>query len=137
MVTLKQLQNRTLGIIGFGASFGLSIAAHAAAPTVTTGGLGEQVTTMSGEAMATGGTVFGMGCYLAAAVCFLLGGWAWWASRQPQNRENGYIPRAIAGFVMCGLFVAGASWVNRSAITAGGATGTNINGQTNGMVTFQ
>ncbi len=137
MSTLKQLQNRTLGVIGFGASLGLSMAAHAAAPAVTTGGLGEQVTTMSGEAMATGGTVFGMGCYLAAALCFALGAWAFWASRQPQNRESGYMARGIAGFVLCGLFVAGASWINRSALSSGGAAGTNINGTTNGMVTFQ
>lgn len=137
MATLKQLQNRTLGIIGFGASLGLSIAAHAAAPTVTTGGLGEQVTTMSGEAMSTGGTLFGMGCYLAAALCFILGAWALWASRQPQNRESGYMARGIAGFILCGLFVAGGTWIVKSAATAGGATGTNINGTNNGMVTFQ
>ncbi len=59
MTTLKQLQQRTLGALAFTSAMALSLApAFAAAPTVTTGGTGEQINTMAAEAMNTGGTIF-------------------------------------------------------------------------------
>ena len=139
MTTLKQLQQRTLGALAFAAEMALSAipALAQGAPTVTTGGVGEQVNKMAAEGMNTGGTLFGMGCYLAAALCFAAGVWALWASRQPQNRESGYVMRGIAGLVLCGLFVTGGSWINRGALTAGGTAGQTIDGSTSSMVTFK
>lgn len=137
MNTLKQLQNRALGVLAFTSALALSLApAFAAAPTVATGGTGEQINTMAGEAMNTGGTIFGVGCYLAAALCFVGGVWAIWASRQPQNRESGYVPRGVAGLVLCGLFVTGGTWINRASVTAG-AGATTIDGSSSSMVTFR
>ena len=136
MTTLKQLQHRTLGALAFTSALALSFApALAAGPTVTSGGTGEQVNKMAAEAMNTGGTIFGMGCYLAAALCFIAGVWAIWASRQPQNRESGYVARGVAGLVLCGLFVTGGAWINRASATAGAGT-TTIDGSSSSMVTF-
>ena len=139
MTTLKQLQQRTLGALAFASAMTLSImpALAQGAPAVTPGGIGEQFNKMSGEGMNTGGTLFGAGCYLAAALCFAAGVWALWASRQPQNRESGYVARGVAGLVLCGLFVTGGSWINRGALTAGGAAGKIIDGSTSSMVTFK
>src|SRR5271165_6848178 len=75
--------------------------AQAASPA---GGIGAQANLMSSEALNAGSTAFGMGCYLAAAICFGFGVWALWQSRQPQNRETGYVGRGIAGLILCGLF---------------------------------
>lgn len=135
MTTLKQLQHRTLGALAFTTALALSLAPALAAPTVTSGGTGEQVNKMAAEAMNTGGTIFGMGCYLAAALCFIAGVWAIWASRQPQNRESGYVARGVAGLVLCGLFVTGGAWINRASATAGAGT-TTIDGTSSSMVTF-
>ncbi len=136
MTTLKQLQQRTLGALAFTSAMALSLApAFAAGPTVTPGGTGQQINTMAGEAMNTGGTIFGAGCYLAAALCFIMGVWAIWASRQPQNRESGYVARGVAGLVLCGLFVTGGAWIDRASKTAGAGT-TTIDGSSSSMVTF-
>lgn len=135
MTTLDQLKQRTLGALAFASAIALSLAPAFAAPAVTSGGTGEQVNKMAAEAMNTGGTIFGMGCYLAAAVCFAAGVWAIWASRQPQNRESGYVARGIAGLVLCGLFVTGGAWINRASVTAGAGT-TTIDGSNSSMVTF-
>ncbi len=136
MTTLRQLQQRTLGALAVTSAMALSLApAFAAAPTVTTGGTGEQINTMAAEAMNTGGTIFGAGCYLAAALCFIMGVWAIWASRQPQNRESGYVARGVAGLVLCGLFVTGGAWIDRASKSAGAGT-TTIDGSSSSMVTF-
>ena len=135
MTTLNQLKHHTLGALAFASATALSLAPAFAAPTVTSGGTGEQVNKMAAEAMNTGGTIFGMGCYLAAALCFAAGVWAIWASRQPQNRESGFVARGIAGLVLCGLFVTGGAWINRASVTAGAGT-TTIDGSSSSMVTF-
>ena len=84
-VTRKALPTFALGL-----GSALVFAGHALAQaTSPTGGLGAQMNTMSSEAINSGGEAFGMGCYLAAAICFGVGVWALWQSRQPQNRENG------------------------------------------------
>ena len=86
-------------------SVSFAFAGHAfAQATSPTGGLGAQINTMSSEAINSGSEAFGMGCYLAAAICFGLGVWALWQSRQPQNRESGHVGRGLAGLVLCGLF---------------------------------
>jgi drug/metabolite transporter superfamily protein YnfA len=61
---------------------------------------------------------------MAAAICFLFGGWALWQSRQPQNRETGHVGKAIAGLALCGLFATMGVWVNKAAITASGGNAT-------------
>jgi len=76
------------------------------------------------EAINSGGTAFGMACYLAAAACFGLGVWALWQSRQPQNRETGYVGRGLAGLVLCGLFATAGVWINKASITASGGNAT-------------
>ena len=114
----------------------LGFASHAFADAATspTGGLGSQLNTMSSEALNAGSTGFGVICYLAAAACFGLGVWALWQSRQPQNRETGYIGRGVAGLVLCGLFATAGVWINKAAVSASGANAT-INDSTS-MVQF-
>jgi hypothetical protein len=95
--------------------------ADAASPS---GGLGAQINTMSSEAINSGGEAFGMACYLAAAICFGLGVWALWQSRQPQNRESGHVGRGLAGLVLCGLFATAGVWINKASVTASGGNAT-------------
>jgi hypothetical protein len=102
--------------------------------TSPTGGLGAQMNTMSSEAINSGGTAFGMACYLAAALCFGFGVWSLWQSRQPQNREGGMVGRGLAGLVLCGLFATAGVWINKASITASGG-GATVN-NTPGMVQF-
>ncbi len=80
--------------VPFGLTALLGLAGHAMAQaTSPTGGLGAQINTMSSEGLNAGSELFGVGCYLAAALCFGFGVWALWQSRQPQNRETGYVGR--------------------------------------------
>lgn len=117
-------------------ALGLGHAGHALAQAATSpaGSIGAQLNTMSSEFTNSGGTAFGMVCYLAAALCFTFGVWALWQSRQPQNRETGHIARGLVGLILCGLFVAAPSWVNKAAISTSGGAAT-ITG-TPGMVQF-
>ena len=110
---------------------GHALAQAAAAPA---GGIGAQMNLISGEATNAGGTAFSMACYLAATICFFFGVWAAWQSRQPQNRETGYVGRAAAGLLLCGLFASAGVWIGKASITASGGAAT-ITG-TPGMVTF-
>ena len=80
------------------------------------------------------GVAAGVGCYIAAALCFGFGVWALWQARQPQNRETGHVGRGLAGLVLCGLFATAGVWINKAAITASGA-GATIN-DTPAMVQF-
>jgi hypothetical protein len=105
------------GVLGFA---GQALAQAASPP----GGIGAQMNLMSGEAVNAGGTAFSMGCYIAAAVCFFFGVWAAWQSRQPQHRETGYVGRAFAGLVLCGLFASAGVWINKASITASGGAAT-------------
>jgi hypothetical protein len=115
------------GVLGFAGQ----ALAQAASPA---GGIGAQMNLMSGEAVNAGGTAFSMGCYIAAAVCFFFGVWAAWQSRQPQNRETGYVGRALAGLVLCGLFASSGVWINKASVsTTGGAATVTDNPQ---MVQF-
>lgn len=102
--------------------------------TSPAGGLGAQINTMSSEAINSGGTAFGMACYLAAALCFGFGVWSLWQSRQPQNREGGMVGRGLAGLVLCGLFATAGVWINKAAITGSGGAATVNN--TPAMVQF-
>ena len=115
-------RGKALSALSLGTGLALAAVGHALAQGATspTGGLGAQLNTMSGEAINSGGTAFGMACYLAAAICFGLGVWALWQSRQPQNRETGYVGRGIAGLVLCGLFATAGIWINKASVTASG-----------------
>jgi hypothetical protein len=130
-----QMRGRLLagaaGVLAAGFGFAGQALAQAASPT---GGLGDQIKIMSSEGLNAGSTVFGAVCYLAAAVCFFFGVWAAWQSRQPQNRETGFVGRAMAGLALCGLFATDGVWINKAAITATGAAATIST--TPGMVTF-
>ena len=88
------------------------------------GSLGAQMNTMSSEAIDSGGTALGMACYILAMLCFVGGAWAFWQSRQPQNRESGYIDKGEAGLVLCGLLVMMPQWINKAAHTVAGADAT-------------
>ncbi len=128
-------RGKLLAAVAGGLALGFGYAGQALAQaTSPAGGLGAQVNTMSSESINAGGNAFTMACYLAAAVCFFFGVWAAWQSRQPQNRETGYVGRALAGLALCGLFATAGVWVNKAAISASGANAT-ITG-TPGMVTF-
>ena len=116
------------GVLGFA---GTALAAAASSPT---GGIGEQLNLMSSEATNAGSLAFAMACYLAAAMCFFFGVWAAWQSRQPQNRETGYVGRALAGLVLCGLFGTAGVWINKASVSASGGSAT-IN-DTPAMVQF-
>jgi hypothetical protein len=118
-------RGRALAISAAGVSGVLGFAGHALAQAASpAGSIGAQMNLMSGEAVNAGGTAFSMGCYIAAAVCFFFGVWAAWQSRQPQNRETGYVGRALAGLVLCGLFASAGAWINKAAITASGGAAT-------------
>ncbi len=128
-------QGRAIAISAIGFSGVLGLAGHALAQaTAPTGGIGAQMNLMSNEAVNAGGTVFSTGCYLAAAACFFFGVWAAWQSRQPQNRETGYVGRAAAGLVLCGLFASAGVWIGKASVTASGGAATITD--TPGMVTF-
>ena len=118
-------RGRTIAISAVGLSGVLGFAGRAMAQAASpAGGIGAQMNLMSGEAVNSGGTAFSMGCYVAAAVCFFFGVWAAWQSRQPQNRETGYVGRALAGLVLCGLFASAGVWINKASITASGGAAT-------------
>jgi len=119
------LRGKVLAAIAGGGDLGFVYAGHALAQASSpSGGIGAQLNTISGEAINSGGTAFGMSCYLAAAVCFGLGVWALWQSRQPQNRETGHVGRGLAGLVLCGLFATAGVWINKASITASGGNAT-------------
>lgn len=126
MITLTSIRGKALAAVSLASSMTLSMTGSALAQGATspTGGLGSQLNTMSSEALNAGSTGFGMACYLAAALTFGLGVWALWQSRQPQNRENGYIGRGLAGLVLCGLFATAGVWINKAAVTASGGNAT-------------
>jgi hypothetical protein len=129
---LRRLHNLTarrggalaVSAVGLSVVFGFAGQALAQAAASPAGGIGAQMNLMSGEAVNAGGTAFSMGCYIAAAVCFFFGVWAAWQSRQPQNRETGYVGRAFAGLVLCGLFASAGVWINKASITASGGAAT-------------
>lgn len=122
---LALMQGRWLAASAVGLSVALGYAGHAFAQAASpTGGLGAQVNLMSSEGLNAGSLAFGTACYLAAALCFGFGVWALWQSRQPQNRETGYVGRGLAGLVLCGLFATAGVWINKASITASGANAT-------------
>jgi hypothetical protein len=117
------LRGKVVPTLTLGASLSLAAVGHAfaqAAASSPTGGLGAQMNLISSEAINSGSTAFGMACYLAATVCFGLGVWALWQSRQPQNRETGHIGKGVAGLVLCGLFATAGVWINKASVTASG-----------------
>jgi hypothetical protein len=119
------LRGNIAAAIAGGFALAFAYAGHALAQaTSPSGGIGAQLNTISGEAINSGGTAFGMACYLAAALCFGLGTWALWQSRQPQNRETGHVGRGLAGLVLCGLFATAGIWINKASITASGGNAT-------------
>ncbi len=121
----KTFLEKTMLAVPFGAAALLATAGHALAQaTSPTGGLGAQVNTMSSEALNAGSLLFGSACYLAAALCFGFGVWALWQSRQPQNRETGFVGRGIAGLVLCGLFATAGVWINKASVSASGGSAT-------------
>lgn len=121
-VSFAILRRKVVPVLTLGTSLSLAAVGHAfaQAATLPAGGLGAQMNLISSEAINSGSTAFGMACYLAAAVCFGLGVWALWQSRQPQNRESGNIGKGIAGLVLCGLFATAGVWINKAAVTASG-----------------
>ncbi len=120
------LRRKIPPVLGLGASLCLAAVGHAFADTASspTGGIGAQMNLLSSEAINAGSEGFGMACYLAATVCFGLGAWALWQSRQPQNRETGHIGKGIAGLVLCGLFATAGVWINKAAVSASGGAAT-------------
>ena len=107
----------------------LTLAANAALAQSTaaasrSGTLGEQLNTMSSEAIDSGGTFLGMAAYHAAVICFLGGVWALWQSRQPQNREGGKAAMGLAGIALAGFFAVMPQLINKAANTAAGADAT-------------
>lgn len=133
---LGGLPGKAFSAASLGVGMSLALVGHALAQGATspTGGLGAQMNAISSEAINSGGTAFGMACYLAAAVCFGLGVWALWQSRQPQNRESGNIGKGIAGLVLCGLFATAGVWINKAAVSASGGNASVNN--TPSMVQF-
>ena len=122
---LTARRGRALAVAAVGLSGVFGFAGHALAQAASpAGGLGAQANLLSGEAVNAGGTAFSAGCYIAAAVCFFFGVWAAWQSRQPQNRETGYVGRAMAGLVLCGLFASAGVWINKASVSASGGAAT-------------
>lgn len=106
------------------APLALSASASAQDSGVQSGGIGEQVNKITAEGMNAGGTLAGGAMYLLALIVFVAGVWALWKSRQPQNRESGYVGMGLAGLLLCGLLVTGGTWINKAARTASGTDAT-------------
>jgi hypothetical protein len=71
---LASIGGRWLAAFAGGLSLAFAYAGYALAQaTSPSGGIGDQLNKLSGEGMNAGGTAFGAACYLAAAVCFVLG----------------------------------------------------------------
>ena len=125
---VRRLANRrgtALAVAAGALAICLGFAGHAfAQATSPAGSLGAQANLMSSEFLNSGSTAFGVGCYIAAALCFGFGVWALWQSRQPQNRETGHVSRGLAGLVLCGLFATAGVWINKASITASGGNAT-------------
>lgn len=102
--------------------------------TPSTAGIGAQLQSMAQEGSTTGGFIGSMAMYVCALLCLLGGAWALWQSRQPQQREGGKVAMGLAGLVLCGLFAAGGTWINKAANTTSGGNA-NIT-STAGVVTF-
>jgi CHASE2 domain-containing sensor protein len=125
MRLLAAQRGRSLALAAIGLTGIFSYAGRALAQAASpTGGIGAQMNLMSSEAVNARSTAVAMGCYLAAALCFFFGVWAAWQSRQPQNRETGYVGRAMAGLVLCGLFASAGVWINKASISASGGAAT-------------
>jgi uncharacterized membrane protein len=103
---------------------GLAGVALAQSATAPSGSIGAQVNSMSGEMQSAGGTAFSVLCYIAAALTFAFGAWSIWQSRQPQNRETGYLTRGLVGLVLCGVFATSGVWINKAAMSASGGNAT-------------
>ncbi len=125
-VTTRSLRQAVTGSLATASMLMLSAAAFAqgTTPTSPTGGIGEQLNLLSGEAINSGGTAGGMAMYGAALMTFIAGVWAIWKSRQPQNREGGHMAMGVAGLVLCGLFATGGTWINKAAHSASGGAAT-------------
>ena len=123
-----------LGTFAIVASGGQALAQGAGGATPSTGGIGAQIATMSQEGTTAGGYIGSMAMYVCALICLLSGAWALWMSRQPQNRQGGHVGMGLAGLVLCGLFAAGGTWINKAANTTSGGNA-NITA-TAGTVTF-
>jgi len=125
-VTTRRLRQAITGSLATASMLVLSAAAFAqgTTPTSPTGGIGEQLNLLSGEAINSGGTAGGMAMYGAALMTFIAGVWAIWKSRQPQNREGGHMAMGVAGLVLCGLFATGGTWINKAAHSASGGAAT-------------
>jgi len=122
---LAFLRGKALPAFSLAMAGAFGFAGHALAQAASpAGGIGAQANLMSSEAINAGGTAFGMGCYLAAAICFGFGVWALWQSRQPQNRETGYVGRGVAGLILCGLFATAGVWIGKASISASGGNAT-------------
>ncbi|MCW2318909.1 hypothetical protein M2322_004478 [Rhodoblastus acidophilus] len=113
----------------------LALSAHGALAQQAGNTIGGQVQTMAQEFSTTGGFVGSTAMYIASLICFVFGAWAFWQSRQAENRDSGMIAKGLAGLVLCGLFVTGGSWINKAAQTS---TGTDAAiSSTAGVVSFQ
>jgi len=125
-ITTHRLRQAMTGSLATASMLVLSAAAFAqgTTPTSPTGGIGEQLNLLSGEAINSGGTAGGMAMYGAALITFIAGVWAIWKSRQPQNREGGHMAMGVAGLVLCGLFATGGTWINKAAHSASGGAAT-------------
>ena len=94
-------QSKALAAVAGGLPLSFGVIGQAMAQTATSpaGSIGAQLNSRSSEAINSGSTAFGMGCYLAAAICFGFGVWSLWQSRHPQNRESGHVAKGLAGLV--------------------------------------
>ena len=111
---------------------GMLVASSAFAQTT----IGSQVGTMSAEFSTAGGIAASTAMYVAALICFIMGAWYLWQSRQPENRESGKVGAGIAGLVLTGLLVTGGSWIKMASQTTTGGQ-VNIVSDKAAAVTFQ
>jgi len=128
------MKSLKIPFVGLMASVALVGQALAQAATPSTAGIGAQMQNMAQEGSTTGGFVGSMAMYGAALICLIGGAWALWQSRQPQNREGGKVAMGMAGLVLCGLFAAGGTWINKASNTTSGANASISS--TAGVVTF-
>ncbi|MBO1360167.1 hypothetical protein J2D73_10190 [Acetobacter sacchari] len=87
-------------------------------------GIGAQVQSMSQEGLTAFGYAVAAVCYCAAFALFVMGGWAFWKSRNERQSSPGLIGMGFAGFVLAGIFATAPGWINKSANTASGGQAT-------------
>lgn len=137
MTTRKQSRQRTFDALALTSAIALSVCLYlAATPAVTPPGTGHHSFAMATKVVDDSVTVFGFLSFLLAALSFASGVLVIWLSRQPQNREDGYLVRGVAFLVLGGMLVLSGVWTIHPCCTVC-APATTADVSSTSIMTFQ